>query len=94
MIRDYSKHRVVWTRHAKEQALEDNFPTSEVEGNISVVVEVPEFEEDKWRGILRVGPRYCTLIYRSFKDGLIVITCWESNHTDIEEYKRGTKHGG
>jgi hypothetical protein len=94
MIRDYSKTQVMWTKHALAEATEDNFRTKDIEGNLSYVVEFPEFEGGKMRGILRVGSKFCTLVYLPKRDGLLVITCWESNPTDMEEYKRNAKQRG
>ena len=63
----------------------------EIEKNLNKVVELPEFNEDKKRGIIKLGERYCTLIYKKKKHGLIIITCWESNPTDVSEYHRVLK---
>jgi len=96
MIVGYPGVRLFWTKHAVVEALEDNFDVSEIEGAIRVVVETPEFEEDKRRGVVKVGNRYCTLIYKKKKRGMVIITCWESNKTDIDEYHksmRGKKRG-
>jgi hypothetical protein len=86
MIRDYSNTRVMWTRHASAEVLEDNFKAKDIEDSLRKVVEIPEFNGVKKRGIIRIGARYCTLIYVLTKTGLVVITCWESNPTDISEY--------
>jgi hypothetical protein len=91
MIRDYSKSRIMWTKHALAEATEDNFRTCEIEDNLSHVAEFPELDGGKMRGILRVGSRYCTLVYMLKRDGLLMITCWESNPTDLEEYNRNAK---
>lgn len=87
MIRDYSKARLLWTKHAAAEAIEDDFDAREIEENMKQVVEIPEFNEEKKRGIIRLDDRYCTLIYKKKKHGLIINTCWESNPTDIKEYK-------
>ena len=94
MLRDYSKARLLWSKHAASEAIEDNFDPREIEAHLRRVVELPEFSEDKRRGIIRVGGRHCTLIYAKKKHGLIVITCWESNPTDVKEYNRVIKGGG
>jgi len=91
MIRDYSKTRVKWTRHAFAEATEDNFKTNELEGSFLRVVEFPELNGKKRRGIVRLGSRYCTLIYVLTGQGIVVITCWESNPTDISEYNNVVK---
>ena len=83
--------RILWTKHAAAEAIEDDFDTQLIESNMGKVVELPEFNGEKKRGILRVNTRYCTLIYKKKKHGLIIITCWESNPTDIKEYKRVLK---
>jgi hypothetical protein len=93
MIIDYSKTKVMWTKHATAEVIEDNFKAEEIERNLNHVVEFPESEGDKMRGIIRVGVRYCTLIYVTTNNILKVITCWESNSADIEEYKRANKNG-
>jgi len=91
MIRDYSKIRLLWTKHAAAEVIEDRFNPREIEKNLNKVVELPEFNEDKKRGIIKLGERYCTLIYKKKKHGLIIITCWESNPTDVSEYHRVLK---
>jgi len=94
MIRDYSEIRLLWTKHAAAEVLEDNFDPKQTQEKLGRVVELPEFDEDKKRGIIKVGGRYCTLIYKKKKNGLIVITCWESNPTDRSEYKNELKRRG
>jgi len=86
MKRDYSKSRVVWTKHARDEVTEDNFKKQEIEESLSKVIEFPEFEDNKTRGIIKVGERYCTIIYKRMTNGIIIITCWESNPTDVREY--------
>ena len=92
-IRDYSKSRIIWTKHAAQEVLEDNFDPVEIGRCLRRVVELPEFEENKSRGILKLGGRYCTLIYARMRFGLKIITCWESSPGDIKEYKRVMKDG-
>jgi hypothetical protein len=92
MIRDYSKTRVRWTKHASAEVLEDNFNVREIEESLGGVVEFPEFNGCKLRGIIKIKARYCTLIYARTSWGIVVITCWESNPTDIGEYKRAQGH--
>jgi hypothetical protein len=86
MIRDYSKTQVMWTKHASAEVLEDNFTADEIEDGLRQVAEFPEFNGNKKRGVLKIGPRYCTIIYVRTRQGIVVITCWESNPTDIKEY--------
>jgi hypothetical protein len=93
MIRDYSKTRIIWTRHAIHEASEESFDTKEIEKSLSRIAEFPEMEEDKRRGVTRIGERYCTLIYKTMAAGIIVITCWESNPTDINEHKCAIREG-
>jgi len=88
MLRDYSKSRLYWTKHAASEAIEDGFKAQKIEENLKTVVELPEFNGEKNRGVIKVGERYCTLIYKKMKKGLLAITCWESNPTDVQEYQR------
>lgn len=93
MIRDYSKTQVMWTRHALAEATEDNFKIRDIEKGLYHVVESPEFNGIKKRGIIRLDSRFCTLIYTVIGDSILMITCWESSHTDIAEYRRTVKRG-
>jgi len=86
--RDYSKSRVFWTKHAIVEALEDGFRTEEIEKALKYLVEIPRPETQKTRGVVKVGERYCTLIFMSMKAGIRIITCWASSTGDVEEYKR------
>jgi len=94
MLRDYSGTRLFWTRHAAAEAIEDDLDPMEIEGALRVVVELPEFNGEKKRGIIKIGERYCTLIYVKKRHGLVVITCWESSQTDVKEYKNETRRRG
>ena len=87
-IKDYSKSTILWTKHAAQEVLEDHFDPAEVERGLKKVVELPEFEDEKLRGIIKLKNRYCTLIYIKMKFGLKIITCWESGAGDIKDYKR------
>jgi len=91
MIRDYSRFRLFLTKHAVAESIEDNLDVRDVENNINRVFELPELNGIKKRGIINIGGRYCTIIYKKKKHGLVIITCWESNSPDIKEYKRGVK---
>ena len=86
--KDYSKSRVFWTKHAIVEALEDGFRTEEIEKALKHLVEIPGFETQKVRGVVKVGERYCTLIFMNMKAGIRIITCWASSTGDITEYKR------
>jgi hypothetical protein len=94
MMGDYSGKRLFWTKHAASEAIEDNFDPEEIEKKLKRVCEVPEFNEGKRRGTIKVDSRYCTLTYKKKKSGLVVITCWESNQTDIKEYRRKVRDKG
>jgi hypothetical protein len=94
MIRDYSRVRLMWTRHALAEATEDNFRVEEIAKCLGRAVEFPELDGIKRRCIMRVGDRHCTMILVPASSGFVVVTCWESNPTDISEYDRVTKHGG
>jgi len=91
MIKNYSKQIVLWTKHASEEVLEDNFEPRLIEQNLDKVVELPEFNGEKKRGIIRLNGKYCTLIYIRINFGIKIITCWESNPTDIQEYKQNIR---
>lgn len=86
--RDYSKLRVFWTKHAVVEALEDGFRTEEIEKGLKFLVEIPGFETEKIRGVVKVGERHCTLIFMRMKAGLRIITCWASSPSDINDYKK------
>ena len=85
---DYSKSRVFWTKHAVVEALEDSFRTEEIEKGMKSLIEIPGFEPEKIRGVVKVGERHCTLIFMRMKAGLRIITCWASSPGDINDYKR------
>ncbi len=76
----------MFTRHAVEQATEDNFTLRDIQAKMAYTAEQPEFEGRKMRGVVKIGQRYCTLIYAPSKAGITVITCFESNMTDAHEY--------
>lgn len=86
-LKDYSKSRIIWTKHAAEEVLEDHFDPGEIERGLRRVVELPELDKDKKRGIIKLSNRYCTLIYVKMRFGLKIITCWESSVSDIKDYK-------
>jgi hypothetical protein len=88
MIWDYSRVRVDMTRHAVDEAKKDGIKIVDIKKSLGKIVEFEEFEENKKRGIIRVGAGYCTLIYVKKKRGLLLITCWKSNREDIREYRR------
>jgi len=90
-VKDYSKSKIFWTKHAVVEALEDGFKTDDIEGGLKFLVEVPGFETEKIRGVIKVGERYCTIIFMKMKAGLRVITCWASSSGDINDYKRLSK---
>jgi len=46
-IRDYSGSRIIWTKHAIREAIEDNLGIGEIENRLKGIVELPEFEEEK-----------------------------------------------
>ena len=81
----------MWTKHALAEATEDGFKVKEIEGNLSFVAEFPEFDGERKRGVLKVGSRHCTLIYATKGERMTIITCWESNHTDIAEFERDAR---
>ncbi len=89
--KDYSKSRVFWTKHAIAEALEDGFRTGEIEDALKNLVEVPCPEAQKVRGVVKMGDRYCTLIFMDMAAGIRIITCWASGAGDISDYKRLSK---
>ena len=91
MIKNFSKKRIVWTKHASKEVLEDNFDPVLIEKCLDKVAEFSEFNEDKKRGIIKLDGRYCTLIYVKMKFGFKIITCWESSRTDIRDYRKAIR---
>ncbi len=91
MIKNFSNRRIVWTKHAAKEVLEDNFDPKLIEKCLDRVVEFPEFNGYKKRGIIKLDSRYCTLIYIGMEFGLKIITCWESSQTDVRDYVRAIR---
>ncbi|MBN2014671.1 MAG: hypothetical protein JW778_05780 [Candidatus Altiarchaeota archaeon] len=91
MIKNLSGRRIVWTKHAAKEVLEDNFNPALIEKCLDRIAKFPEFNENKNRGVTKLDGRYCTLIYVKMKLGLKVVTCWESSQNEIKEYRRAVR---
>ncbi len=77
--------KVLWTKHAAKEAMEDNFDPVEIENGLGKMKTLyPEGNKEK--GVLLAGKRYCTIIYVKMREGAKIITCWESSKWEKDAY--------
>ncbi len=78
---------ILWTKHALKSASEDRFATTDVEKNLNNIVHLYS-ENGKKKGVIKVGERYCTIIYCKGSGKLKIITCWKSSWWEVKAYER------
>ena len=90
MGEDLSKHRVLWSRHATKQCLEDGFSQLEIEKAMDKCL-VMDSGAGKEKAVCRHGRQYCTLVFRRYPEGLKIITCWRSSRWEVKAFKEEFK---
>jgi hypothetical protein len=88
MLVDLRGVRLFWTKQAVAEAFEDGFNVDDISMTLDMTIELPEFDPGKRRGLIKVGPRYLTLIYKKMTGVILIIACWESNRTDRQAYDK------
>lgn len=78
---------ILWTKHALKSITEDNFATKDIEKNLQNIVHLYS-ENGKKKGVVKIGERYCTLIYFKGEGKLKIITCWKSSWWEMKAYER------
>jgi len=78
--------KLIWTKHAAREIIEDNFDPAEIEKNFEKVQEVYP-EDGKTKGVLKLGERFCTIVYAKLECGIKIITCWESSEWERKAWK-------
>lgn len=100
-MQNLSDKGIIWTKHALRSASEDNFAISDLAKNLNKVAELyaenplqgslANARDEKNKGIVKVGERYCTIIYIETKEIVKIITCWKSSWWEVTSYERENK---
>lgn len=85
MKESLAKYRVLWTRHAAKEVIEDNLSASEIEKSLSKCI-MMESGAGKEKAVCKVGKEYCTLIFVRYKEAIKIITCWRSSGWEARLY--------
>lgn len=81
LIRDILKGgRFTYSRHAKEEMLDDDLTTVDCENVLrGGTVRAGEFENGGWRYRVETARMTVVIAFRSARE-LVVVTAWRSNH--------------